>query len=167
MVGYILLVAGGGPDGYGYRWFDQGDGVSYEWHDIGYPPMWQYQPISENADASLADNMWIPTDVQTRVTGGDDAYNNARTLPFDVTFFGTTYSAGTNFTISTNGWMALASYTSAYFSNTSFPNPAHPNHLIAPFWDDLSSRVWVGFIPDKDVLALVAQSHFCPRGNLG
>jgi hypothetical protein len=167
MVGYIFLVAGGGPDGYGYMWFDQDDGFPYEWHDIGYPPMWQYQPIIDSADASLADDMWIPISAQTRVIGGDDVYNNTQTLPFNVTFFNTTYSAGTNFTISTNGWIALASYTSSYFSNTSFPNPALPNHLIAPFWDDLSSRVWVGFIPDKDVLALVAQSHFCPRGNLG
>ncbi|MFZ8834253.1 MAG: nidogen-like domain-containing protein [Candidatus Caldipriscus sp.] len=148
MVGYIFLVASGGPDGYGYMWFDQGDGVPYEWYDLGYPPIWQYQPIIDSADATLAASMWIPTSAQTRIIGGDEAYNNTQTLPFDVTFFNTTYSAGTNFTISTNGWMALASYTSAYWSNTSFPNPALPNHLIAPFWDDLSSRVWVGVIPD-------------------
>jgi len=151
MVGYILLVAGGGPDGYGYMWFDQDDGVSYEWYDLGYPPMWQYQPILDSADASLAALMWIPTSAQTRITGGDEAYDNTQTLPFDVTFFGSTYSSGTNFTVSTNGWMALASYTSAYLSNSSFPNPSLPNNLIAPFWDDLVSRVWVGFIPDVRV----------------
>jgi hypothetical protein len=148
MVGYIFLVASGGPDGYGYMWFDQDDGVPYEWYDLGYPPTWRYQPIIDSADATLAALMWIPTSAQTRVIGGDDVYNNTQTLPFNVTFFNTTYSAGTNFTISTNGWIALASYTSAYFSNTSFPNSALPNHLIAPFWDDLSSRVWVGVIPD-------------------
>jgi hypothetical protein len=148
MVGYILLVSGGGPDGYGYRWFDQEDGVPFEWHDIGYPPMWQYQPIIDSADASLADDMWIPTSAQTLVISGDEAYNNAQSLPFDVTFFGTTYSAGTRFTVSTNGWMALAEYTSAFWSNTSILNPASPNHLIAPFWDDLVSRVWVGYISD-------------------
>jgi hypothetical protein len=81
MVGYILLVAGGGPDGYGYRWFDQEDGVPYEWYDIGYPPMWQYQPISENADATLADLMWIPTSAQTRIIGGDDVYYQHPTPP--------------------------------------------------------------------------------------
>jgi hypothetical protein len=148
MVGYILLVAGGDPDEYGYRWFDQDDGVPFEWYDLGYPPIWQYQPIIDSADASLAASMWIPTTAQTRIIGGDDVYNNTQTLPFNVTFFGTTYSAGTNFTISTNGWIALASYTSAYWFNTSIPNTAPPNHLIAPFWDDLSSRVWVGYIPN-------------------
>jgi hypothetical protein len=60
MVGYILLVAGGGPDGYGYRWFDQDDGVPYEWHDIGYPPTWQYQPITDSADAKGVFTLIIP-----------------------------------------------------------------------------------------------------------
>ncbi|MFZ8833061.1 MAG: nidogen-like domain-containing protein, partial [Candidatus Caldipriscus sp.] len=148
MVGYIFLIASGGPDGYGYMWFDQDDGVPYEWYDLGYPPIWQYQPIIDSADATFAALIWIPTSAQTRVIGGDDVYNNTQTLPFNVTFFNTTYNAGTNFTISTNGWIALASYTSSYPSNTSFPNPALPNHLIAPFWDDLVSRVWVGYIPN-------------------
>ncbi len=96
----------------------------------------------------FANLMWIPTSAQTRIIGGDEQYNNSQILPFDLTFFGTTYNAGTNFTVSTNGWLALASYTSAYYTNTYFPNSALPNNLIAPFWDDLISRVWVGFIPD-------------------
>ncbi|MFZ8833106.1 MAG: hypothetical protein ACO2O5_02710, partial [Candidatus Caldipriscus sp.] len=148
MLGYILLVAGGGPDGYGYRWFDQDDGVPFEWYDLGYPSTWQYQPIMDSASASLAASMWIPTSAQTRVIGGDEAFNNTRILPFNVRFFNTTYNAGTYFTISTNGWIALTPYASSYPYNTSFPDPSPPNHLIAPFWDNLISRVWVGYIPN-------------------
>ncbi|MEO0214819.1 MAG: T9SS type A sorting domain-containing protein [candidate division WOR-3 bacterium] len=148
MVGMLFIIAGGGPDGYGYYWFDNGDGVPFEWYDLQNPPSWAYVPIMDSADGTLANAMWIPTSAQTRITGGDEQYNNSQTLPFNITYFGNTIPAGSNFTISTNGWLAFASYTSPYLSNTSFPNPALPNNIIAPFWDDLASRVWVGVIND-------------------
>ena len=80
------------------------------------------------------------------------------TLPFDFTLFTSTFVAGSNLSIATNGWMAFGAsgYPSEYL-NTSLPGGSLSASLIAPFFDDLilqrqdstvSSRL-VGTAPDR------------------
>ena len=42
--------------------------------------------------------------------------------------------------MSTNGWLTFAGNpANAAFANTSIPDPAAPNGIVAPYWDDLAN----------------------------
>ncbi len=57
-------------------------------------------------------------------------------LPFDVTYFGVLYPAGSPLQVSVNGFVALGTSSSEY-ENVGIPFGASPNGFIAGFWDDL------------------------------
>lgn len=40
--------------------------------------------------------------------------------------------------VSTNGWLTFGTPTNAAYANTSLPDPAAPNGVVAPYWDDLA-----------------------------
>ncbi|MGW8185212.1 MAG: Ig-like domain-containing protein [Candidatus Moraniibacteriota bacterium] len=60
-------------------------------------------------------------------------------LPFDFTFYGTTYSAGTSIGITSNGQICLEDDTDCSDYYNSIANTTH-GPFIAPMWVDLDSR---------------------------
>ena len=85
---------------------------------------------------------WIAGTTSSGVTGDDQT--GSVSLPFAVTFFGTSYST---INISSNGNAHFGTASTAY-SNAAIPNTSVPNALIAPFWDDLyppsGGTIWTG-----------------------
>jgi len=63
---------------------------------------------------------------------GDDASVQV-TLPFDFSFYGTTYTSAN---VATNGFLSFVSNI-PIFANGPIPSPDEPNGAIYPFWDDL------------------------------
>jgi hypothetical protein len=109
------------PDAYGYRVFDDMD-VSYSM-----APTYQWVEIDPNLGGAGA-----------RLPLYDNYEENDKSrlveLPFDVTYYGQSYSSAT---ICSNGWMALGASPELSFYNRVIPSPSGPNAMIAPFWDDL------------------------------
>jgi hypothetical protein len=74
---------------------------------------------------------WVAGTTVTSVTGDDQTATI--TLPFRVTFLGTSY---TSIKVSSNGNAHFGTASTAY-SNVAIPNTGNPNAMIAIFWDDL------------------------------
>jgi len=103
----------GGPDGWGYSWIDSDElsGPVYSWIDI--------------------------SAVGTEITGlGDDDSSAALPLGFAFPFYENGY---TTLNIGSNGIITFGKGSTAR-TNTTFPNAAVPNNLIAIWWDDLDLR---------------------------
>ena len=86
-------------------------------------PAGGYLPLS-----SFGGNLVIP--------GGDDALTNVNVPAFN--YGGETYS---RIGVVTNGYVVIGGGTASdvnFFPQT-FPNPARPNNVIAPFWTDLNT----------------------------
>jgi subtilisin family serine protease len=106
--GHPVLFGNGGPDGSGYTWIDSNEPGG---------PVFQWIDITESG---------------TSISLGDDASVTV-SLPFTFDFYNVDWNV---VTIGSNGYLTFGSSGSAFF-NTEIPNPALPNNLIAPFWDDL------------------------------
>jgi len=120
------FVARGGPDSFGYCWYDSDDsaGPDYAWYEL-----------------------W-PSG--TRLGGGDDSVFRLD-LPWQFRFYGQDYSTAW---VSTNGWLSFTQPPGPNDSNVTVPNALEPNCLVAPFWDDLVSAgqdagVWCGSTGDS------------------
>lgn len=114
-----------GPDSYGYYAYDNTD-TGYE-----FAPQFQYVNIS----AGLGTNLNL-NDTGEKISIAT-VWSTARALPFDFTFYGTTYDS---VTVCANGWLAFGNQ--AYFDNArNYPIPAMqaPDAMIAPYWDDLQT----------------------------
>jgi hypothetical protein len=101
----------GGPDLGGYFWIDSDttNGPPYYWVDIS------------NSGTVLGN--------------GDDA-RFSLTLPFNITFYGTSYNT---IWVCTNGWLSFGTDPGTNAStNTSIPNISAPNRAVYAFWDDLN-----------------------------
>ncbi len=71
------------------------------------------------------------------IVSGDDVVDTIP-APFKMMLYGFPLYAGDPITVSTNGWAALGNFlSSSYRNNTSLPDAAFPNSLLAVFWDDL------------------------------
>ncbi|MCK4774614.1 MAG: choice-of-anchor D domain-containing protein, partial [Candidatus Krumholzibacteria bacterium] len=107
-VGPPVVLASGGPDGFGYRWIDSDEpgGPVFNWVDI--------------------------SGVGTPLFLGDDG-SQLVSLPFVFSFYGVDQTSAI---ISANGYLTFGTNGSSY-SNQPIPNPASPNDMIAAFWDDL------------------------------
>jgi hypothetical protein len=67
----------------------------------------------------------------------DEGLSAAIATPAGFQFYGV---AAPSLRVSTNGWLTLAGIPSdAAFANASIPDPAAPNGIVAPYWDDLAS----------------------------
>ncbi len=109
-------------DAYGYRAYEDTDGgyeeaPTYAWVEIN-----PYDGGPGTAISNLTDT-----------EEGDDK-SRTLSLPFPFTYYGETY---TEFTVCTNGWIAMGSSQRTDFRNYALPAPLAPLTLIAPFWDDL------------------------------
>jgi hypothetical protein len=118
----ISLDGSGGPDIFGYTWIDSNEpnGPVYEWNDI-------------SSTGTLVTN-WI-------ATGTFDPKDEGFAGPFDIGFQFKFYGESkTQVYVASNGFLHFETLSSNTFTNTTIPNSAAPNNLIAPFWDDLDGR---------------------------
>jgi hypothetical protein len=108
-----MLLDSGGPDNFGYVWLDSNEpnGPTFSWIDIS----GFGQPLGMSDDSNVG-----PLDL-------------GFTMPYYGGAFGT-------IRVCSNGWISFSS-ASQSFSNTTMPNSASPNHIIAGFWDDLDPRL--------------------------
>jgi len=107
----VVTSGAGGPDAFGYAWTDSDDpdGPVYDWVDI-------------SMIGSIAGN-------------GDDVTVGPFPLQFAFPLYGIGYNS---IRLCTNGWMAFDQEPNEHTPiNQRFPDPAIPNNVIAPFWDDL------------------------------
>jgi len=101
----------GGPDNYGYMWFDSNEagGPTYNWIDI-------------SAVGTLIN---FPT---------NDDGTGLMPIGFDFDYYGQNYS---QFRINPNGWIGFGSDDNEW-NNMSIPNASAPKPAIFGFWDDLN-----------------------------
>lgn len=85
---------------------------------------------------SRAPFSWVDTSGGAVVPGGDDFCRGPYPIGFTFNFYGKDY---TNFSVSTNGFVLLGDNCQGgwTFVNAAIPNPAFPNGIVAPFWEDL------------------------------
>ncbi len=136
----LLRITSGGPDDFGYRFFDSNDplGPEYDWIDI-----------SQTGESTIMYN--VPS------WGGDDNFSEPIPLGFDFPFYGSSYSTAH---VDINGEILLAqnSWYNEYPSNGwasdgNMFNYMHPipgysqmPALIAVYWDDLCADQGTGDI---------------------
>lgn len=75
---------------------------------------------------------------------GDDVLSKVP-LPFAISFLGTTYAAGTNATIDSNGTLRFGDHSTSVYYFTGLPSPAM-GAMLAPFWGDLQTNITGGGI---------------------
>jgi peptidase C25-like protein/dockerin type I repeat protein len=111
---YLSSRNSGGPDGYGYMWFDsdEPEGPEFDWLDIsGYG-------------------------TQANFTHNDEA-TDLIDIGFSFNFYGEDY---TQFRINPNGWIGFGDDNTAW-QNLIMPNSEAPRPALCPFWDDLNPEI--------------------------
>jgi hypothetical protein len=105
-----MLFTAGGPDNFGYRWFDsqEPDGPRFNWVEI--------------SDRGQTLNM------------GDEDNQGPFALGFTMPFYDSTISS---IRICSNGFLAINSGISDYH-NTVVPDNSDPNGIMPIFWNDLN-----------------------------
>jgi hypothetical protein len=90
-----------------------------------------------NSGVVVFNSILIPGDPDVVVLGPGDEVLFSATLPFDVKFYGVTYTAGSTVKISTNGFLSFdPSITLSYSFNGTIPSTSLPNAILAIWWDD-------------------------------
>ena len=117
MVGNILYMPTG-PDAYGY--------AAYDNFDAPILPVYQWLEI-DPAVGGPGEAIVFTQDDQTFT------YN----LPFTFQYYGQDYN---QFSVCSNGWIAMGATTINDWSNSGIPNGDGPPSMIAPFWEDLSPQ---------------------------
>ncbi len=115
MISYPMMRDYGGPDSYGYFWFDSNnpDGPEYDWVDI----------YTEGTILSFTDN---------------DTGCEPLPIGFTFEFYGVEYD---EFIVNPNGWIGFGNDNDEWL-NAHLPSPSAPAPAICGFWDDL--RPWDG-----------------------
>jgi len=110
-----------GPDAHGYYVFDDTDTAS------GFAPIYDWVEIDPNHGGP-----------GTSVGLSDFGYEQDDTivmdLPFAFSFYGELYD---QFSVCSNGWIAMGTTSLTHFRNWSIPAAGSPDAMIAPFWDNL------------------------------
>ena len=121
-VGIATSITPTGPDAHGYYAYD-----NTETQPAG--------TASEYVWVEIAPGLGGPGTSLGFTDGGEDQDQVAiRTLPFDFTFYGQSF---TQVTICTNGWLAFGSQTIDDFRNYHIGSPIGPVNQVAAYWDDL------------------------------
>ncbi|MGW8884239.1 S8 family serine peptidase [Streptomyces sp. NPDC055749] len=76
---------------------------------------------------------WVNGSTKVALSGDEDA--EAITLPFPVKLYGVSYTSAT---VNTNGLINFLEPRVGDYTNTAMPDPAKPNGIVAPLWDDLT-----------------------------
>ncbi len=110
MADFLDLRGHGGPDDFGYQWYDSNafNGPQFNW-------------IDRPADAT-----------ELTFSSNDDAADPV-SMQFDFSFYGDDYS---NVIINPNGWIGFGMDNDSW-ENLNLPNPDSPTASICAFWDDL------------------------------
>lgn len=110
MADFLNLRGHGGPDNYGYQWYDSNvfNGPEFNW-------------IERPDDANEV------TFVQ------NDQASSTINMQFDFSFYGTNYN---NLIINPNGWIGFGDDNESW-QNMNLPNSDSPKPAICAFWDDL------------------------------
>jgi len=138
----------GGPDPFGYKWIDS---------DEPSGPVYSFTDISGTG-----------TIANLQPTGSFDPKDEGMatiTLPWDVNFYGNSYN---QFQVNTNGFITFdMNFFASAFSNDQIPDPADPNLLVCPFWDDLDGSaggdIYYEAIGNKFIVQWHNWGHF-PSG---
>ena len=118
----------GGPDAFGYSWFDSDDpaGPAFDWQEL-------------SPDGTV-------------LGAGDDTLWRLE-LAWPVEFYGYVYAYCW---VSTNGWLGFGppAQTSPADSNTPLPSASLPDRAVYPYWDDLAfddgtGAVWYRYFGDS------------------
>ncbi len=117
LVALVLLFAGSAFADYGYDTSN-----TYAWMDTD--------------ETFCPSYSWIDASSGTDLGIGDDTYFTT-TTPFDIDFYGNSYSSGTSFYVGTNGMMGFSSTGMYSLSNQDLPSTSTPNNLMAVYWDDM------------------------------
>ena len=129
----------GGPDNWGYTYIDSDEptGPEYNWIDI--------------------------TETGTEIIFvHNDSATLAMPIGFEFPFYGEVFE---EYYLSANGWLSFTSRMSAW-SNLQLPDPAAPENLIAPCWDDLDPLEGEGAVyawnngTDSLVISFIDVSHW-------
>jgi len=118
IVGSILYMPTG-PDAYGY--------AAYDNFDAPILPEYQWIEIDPNLGGPGQEIVF---------TSDDQTFNY--TLPFTFQYYGQVY---TQFSVCSNGWLAMGVTTNNDWSNTGIPNNDGPPAMLASFWEDLSPQI--------------------------
>lgn len=92
--------------------------------------------VRANYHISGASYSWVTPSSKDSLTLGNDGVSAALTLPFLFRFYGETY---TQVYVGANGLMGFDSNQLSASLNTALPDPASPNNILCPFWDDLNA----------------------------
>ncbi len=113
---------------------------------------------------------WVDVTPGTRLNnaGGDDSFATLA-IGFPISFYGQSYSTAY---VSSNGFLAFGSSAGATaHQNTSIPNTATPNGIVAPFWDDLNpsagGAVYAGLTGAAPNRVLHVEWHNVPHFTFG
>jgi hypothetical protein len=92
-------------------------------------------------DSTVSGEQYSFTDISTSgtaltISDPDDTIVNGVALPFTFRYYGVNYAS---LSVNTNGLLRF-NYTGVETtpSNGAMPNPAAPNNILAPYWDDLA-----------------------------
>jgi hypothetical protein len=137
-----MILNSGGPDNFGYTWFDSNEpnGPTYNWVDI--------------------------SSIGQPITLGDDQNQGPYDLGFQMPFYGNSFNS---IRICSNGWISFTSTVNTY-NNTTIPNSAEPNNLLALFWDDLNPTLGGNIYfytnnVDSAIVSWVGIAHYGNTGN--
>ncbi len=119
-----------------YGWYVYG--VSY-YNSTGEGPIANADPIYVGPPQfALIPYEWVEisqTGTHTGITT-DDGYAGPFNIGFEFPFYDEIEYR--NIYVCANGWTSLSSIGYGAFTNYPLPDPATPNNLICPFWDDLN-----------------------------
>jgi hypothetical protein len=131
-----ILLANGGPDSYGYYFYDSRDSANnapgYHWIDL----------------SQRGDTLHFSQDDQTL---------GPFPIGFSFNYYGQQY---TTFRVCTNGWVSFGPASTAYL-NRPIPTADEPNNLLAVFWDDLVPDTGMAYRYTNNAdTCIVAWHHF-------
>ena len=111
--GHPVLLGAGGPDAFGHLWIDSNEpgGPAFQWFDI----------TELGDEIQLSDDFGPAPSVEVE-------------LPFEFVFYG---ELKESVRVDNNGFLFFDGPVGNYFINQEIPNPAPPNGIVAPYWDDL------------------------------
>ena len=114
-----------GPDRYGYFAYDNTD-TAYD-----SAPSYNWVEINPTAAESEYNGTHLD-DINDNGAEDDDA--QVVDLPFDIQYYGDTFS---QMTVFSNGYVAMGVQPDlAIARNWTIPSPLGPDYMIAPYWDD-------------------------------
>ncbi|MCX6375827.1 MAG: lectin like domain-containing protein, partial [Armatimonadetes bacterium] len=121
--------------------------------------------VTCNYDMSPTAFNWVDPSGHSTFVLSDEGVSVAQTIPFNFSFYGTTY---TQVYVGANGLLGFANTGLDEYQNTDIPNGNTPNAAIYPYWDDLNPETvgtvrmgTVGTYPERKlVISWVGVRHY-------